>query len=105
MRHVQARLARRARYRRDRVEDLEEQLREAQQTWPEWAEKLLRILESWGCEYDTDDEINLPDELADWLNCYASDLKRDAARRPDPMQRGQFDLVTGEKPAPKTEGA
>lgn len=49
-----------------------------EQPWPEWAEKLLRLLESWGAEYEADDEINLPDELAEWLHHYASELKRAA---------------------------
>lgn len=46
--------------------------------WPEWASKLLKVLEDFGNEYDADDEINLPDELAEWLHHYASDIKRSA---------------------------
>lgn len=76
---------------RERIDELEEKLIEARQgPWPEWAEKLLRLLEEWGCEYDADDEINLPDELAEWLNGYAGELRRVAS----PVQ-----------PAQKTEGA
>jgi hypothetical protein len=50
-------------------------------TWPEWATKLLKVLEDFGNEYDADDEINLPDELAEWLHHYASDIKQTAERR------------------------
>jgi len=57
---------------------------EAQATWPEWAQKLLRTLESFGAEYEYDDEINLPDELSEWLHHYASDIKREAERRKAP---------------------
>lgn len=53
----------------------------ALEQWPEWAEKLLRLLETWGAEYEADDEINLPGELAEWLHHYASDLKRTAAAK------------------------
>lgn len=53
---------------------------EAMSVWPEWAAKLLRILEGFGAEYDADDEISLPDELSEWLHHYASDLKRCRAR-------------------------
>lgn len=67
---------------RDRIAELEDERDEArQEPWPEWAEKLLRLLESWGAEYEADDEINLPDELAEWLHHYASDLKRAAAAK------------------------
>lgn len=61
--------------------DTLEKANEAVSSWPEWAEKLLRLLESWGAEYEYDDDINLPDELAEWLHHYASDLKRTAAAR------------------------
>ncbi|GIK47975.1 MAG: hypothetical protein BroJett013_06720 [Alphaproteobacteria bacterium] len=65
----------------DRLEAAEVERNEALQgPWPEWAEKLLRIMEEFGAEYDADDEINLPDELAEWLHHYASDLKRTAKR-------------------------
>lgn len=53
----------------------------ALEQWPEWAEKLLRLLESWGAEYEADDEINLPDELSEWLHHYASDIKQTAERK------------------------
>lgn len=62
--------------------DLEHELQEARaEPWPEWAEKLLRVMESFGAEYEYDDEINLPDELAEWLHHYASELKRTAAAK------------------------
>lgn len=79
---------------RERVEELEEELDEARLgPWPEWAEKLLRLLESWGAEYEHDDEINLPDELAEWLHHYASDLKRTRTRSAD----GAANSGTGEQ--------
>lgn len=52
----------------------------ALEQWPKWAEKLLKVLEKFGAEYEADDEINLPDELAEWLHHYASDIKRAAER-------------------------
>lgn len=63
------------------VEELDDELVDARlEPWPEWADKLLRILQDFGAEYDADDEINLPDELAEWLHHYASDLKQSRAR-------------------------
>lgn len=60
----------------------------ALEQWPEWAEKLLRLLESWGAEYEADDEINLPDELSEWLHHYASDIKLTAERKHLQKERG-----------------
>jgi thiamine pyrophosphate-dependent acetolactate synthase large subunit-like protein len=73
---------------------LEKQVEDArEQPWPEWAEKLLRLLQEWGAEYEADDEINLPDELAEWLHHYASDLKQAARRKAAlslPLQSGDI---------------
>lgn len=52
---------------------------DARSPWPEWAAKLLKVLEDFGAEYDADDEVNLPDELSEWLLNYASDIKRTAS--------------------------
>ncbi len=64
------------------ADDLSDELVDARlEPWPEWAEKLLRILQDFGAEYEADDEIDLPDELREWLHHYASDLKQAAERR------------------------
>ena len=80
----------------ERIADLEDRLIEAQSApWPEWAEKLLRILESFGAEYEADDEINLPDELTEWLHHYASDLKQTARAALSQAQPQPSDEVDG----------
>lgn len=61
--------------------DCAAKLERERDVWPEWAAKLLRIMEDFGAEYEADDEINLPDELAEWLHHYASDIKQSAERR------------------------
>lgn len=73
----------------DAINDCAARLEEMN-TWPEWAEKLLRVMEAFGAEYEADDEINLPDELAEWLHHYASDLKRTAAAHD--LQKAQSEV-------------
>jgi hypothetical protein len=48
-------------------------------SWPEWASKLLRILQGWGAaEPDEENLIDLPQELADWLAGYRAEIERAA---------------------------
>lgn len=62
----------------DAAETLEKAA-EAVETWPEWAAKLLNIIEDPEFRYEADDEITLPEDFAEWWQGYKSAV-REAAK-------------------------
>lgn len=49
--------------------------------WPAWASSLLDIMREFtGERYGSDEEIDLPEELRNWLAGYRVEIERDASR-------------------------
>ena len=46
--------------------------------WPEWADKLLKILRGFGVPCDDEEGVDLPAELREWLEVYEQDVRRAA---------------------------
>jgi hypothetical protein len=49
--------------------------------WPAWAQQMLKLLKKYGYEFDEIDGVDLPQDMADWLESYkdSAELSRDAA--------------------------
>ncbi|WP_457091067.1 DUF551 domain-containing protein [Microvirga sp. P5_D2] len=56
----------------------EEERFEAATLWPEWADKLLKILRAYGVPCDDEEGVDLPEELREWLSDYKDELSRSA---------------------------
>ena len=65
----------------------EDDLSEAQQTWPVWAERLVKFLRAHGYYDSHVDDISLPDDLEEWFNETIDDEVKDALakREADPV--------------------
>lgn len=59
----------------------EEERQEAAMLWPDWADKMLKILRGFGVPCDDEEGVDLPQELADWLEVYGQDVRREAEKR------------------------
>lgn len=49
-----------------RAEAAEKARDEAMEYWPEWAQKLLKMLQDFGWQYNTEEEIDIADEVQSW---------------------------------------
>lgn len=56
----------------------EEERHEAAALWPEWADKMLKILRGFGVPCDDEDGVDLPEELREWLEIYGAAVRRSA---------------------------
>jgi hypothetical protein len=61
--------------------------------WPDWARQMLSLLEKYGYRLEHGDEIDLPQEMAEWLNGYDNDNAcRDAVARAEAAERKLADI-------------
>jgi hypothetical protein len=58
----------------------EEERDEAATLWPEWADKLLKILRAYGVPCDDEEGVDLPEELREWLSDYKHEIRQAALK-------------------------
>lgn len=62
-----------------RADEAEAELEEEQRAWPQWATEIRALLERFGQDYSYVDEINLPNDLEEWMEGCEADWQRKTA--------------------------